>query len=184
MLFSGAQLELNCLFVCLFISPFLSQINYEYAWVKEDFTVDNIATLPSTAFGSYLPVCVGQRVEILEGKLASLPELCLVRLSNSQSDGLVPTSILRYPLKTSIMSLKSSLDSEGKHFIYFLSLAPFFAQLTLSIVTVHTVQSTDTDRRCTADSHAVCLSDEPVEPNVFPKCSHIYIGRRRHWNRL
>ena len=104
---------------------FVCQANYEYAWVKEDFFADKIANLPSTPIGSYLPVCIGQKVEIIEGKLASLPELCLARLPNSQQEGLIPINILRYPLKTSIMSLKSSLDSEGKQFICLPLVRPF-----------------------------------------------------------
>lgn len=89
------------------------QINYEYAWVKVDFSVDKIATLPSTNAGHYLPVCVGQKVEIIENKVANLPEFSIVRLANSQQEGLVPNSILSLPLKTSITTFKSPMDSEG-----------------------------------------------------------------------
>lgn len=98
---------------------FALQPNYEYAWVKKDFSIDKIEHLPSTPIENYLTVSIGQKVEIIEGKLASLPELCLVRLANSQQEGLLPINILRYPLKTSIMSLKTSLDSEGKQFIVY-----------------------------------------------------------------
>lgn len=102
---------------CVLIVVYSSQINYEYAWVREDCTVEKIATFPATTIGSYLHVSIGQKVEIVEGKLASLPEFCLVRLPNSPQEGLIPINILRYPLKTSIMSLKSSMDSEGKQFV-------------------------------------------------------------------
>ncbi|KAI2803184.1 hypothetical protein BLOT_007307 [Blomia tropicalis] len=94
------------------------KINYEYAWVKVDFSVDKIATLPSTNAGHYLPVCVGQKVEIIENKVANLPEFSIVRLANSQQEGLVPNSILSLPLKTSITTFKSPMDSEDTSAVF------------------------------------------------------------------
>lgn len=125
------------------------QIIYDYAWVKEDFGEEKISKLPVTSFGCYLPVKIGQKVEIIETKLASLPEFCLARLiveqcstaaatpqqdqqsssSLHQLQGLIPITALSFTLlqspslsSSSIMSFKSAFttDTDGMFLFLFL----------------------------------------------------------------
>ena len=93
------------------------QNNYQYAWIKEDFSEEKISYLPTASVGSYLSVHVGQKVELIESKLNLPPEFCLVRLfDNPQQEGLIPINIVGYSIKSSAMSFKSSTESESKYF--------------------------------------------------------------------